>query len=217
MGNKKEQKEGISRRQFIKVAGMAVLAEELAGGFLNRTFAETRQAAIPGSATSRAIVCDESKCVGCGVCEKVCSKFHHQEANRDLSSIIVEKAPDGAEKKVDVRTCHHCPDPACMKVCPRKAISRDQKTGAVVIDEKLCAGCELCVKACPYGMARFSPAKKKAFKCDLCGGQTRCVAGCPRKALSLEQLTWKDGKIVGHILFTRALLQPGDQSVFPPG
>ena len=47
MDNKKEQKEGLSRRQFIKVAGFTILAEELAGGFLTRGFAATGQAAIP--------------------------------------------------------------------------------------------------------------------------------------------------------------------------
>ncbi|MEM0261587.1 MAG: 4Fe-4S binding protein, partial [Nitrososphaerota archaeon] len=68
-------------------------------------------------------------------------------------------------------------------VCPVGALSRDKKTGAVVVDYGLCTGCESCVSVCPYGAITVDRAIMKAIKCDLCGGDPKCQKICPEGAL----------------------------------
>ena len=74
-----------------------------------------------------------------------------------------------------------------MKVCPVKAISKNEK-GIVLVDSEKCIGCKLCQKACPYDIPVFGKDKKMQ-KCDMCAGimpeeqQSPCVRMCPTRAL----------------------------------
>jgi Fe-S-cluster-containing hydrogenase component 2 len=70
-----------------------------------------------------------------------------------------------------------------LKVCPVSAISRDDK-GAVVMNPEKCIVCKMCMSACPLGNISFSPAKKRVFKCDLCGGEPQCAEFCPSGAIT---------------------------------
>ena len=49
----------------------------------------------------------------------------------------------------------HCDKPACMPVCPVKAIHRGP-AGEVLVDQKKCIGCRMCESACPYGAPKFN-------------------------------------------------------------
>jgi Fe-S-cluster-containing hydrogenase component 2 len=86
-----------------------------------------------------------------------------------------------------------------MRYCPTKAIRIDDVTGARVIDQELCIGCQTCIQACSYELSRirFDRVKKKAIKCDLCGGDPACVKACPTGALSY--FTDPDGVRSGYI------------------
>ena len=107
----------------------------------------------------------------------------------------------------------HCEDPACMKVCPAKAIHKGP-AGEVLVDHAKCIGCRMCEKACPYGAPQFADPKKtsyfgektplevipvrpenartpgKAEHCTLCTHRTSkglppaCVAACATGALT---------------------------------
>lgn len=57
-----------------------------------------------------------------------------------------------------------------------------------MVDEEKCVGCGFCVIACPWGLVVLDPMKRKAIKCDLCGGDPVCVKECPEKALLLVDL-----------------------------
>jgi Fe-S-cluster-containing hydrogenase component 2 len=39
------------------------------------------------------------------------------------------------------------------------------------------------VSACPLGNISFSPATRKVFKCELCGGEPKCAKYCPSGAI----------------------------------
>ena len=92
------------------------------------------------------------------------------------------------ERFVVPMTCFHCEEAWCMKVCPAHAISRDEKTNAVVLDQEKCAGCKMCILACPYGNIHFDHVKLVSHKCDLCGGDPRCVTHCISGALQFEDV-----------------------------
>jgi Fe-S-cluster-containing hydrogenase component 2 len=70
-----------------------------------------------------------------------------------------------------------------LKSCPFEYITRDKKTGAIIISEQ-CTGCGVCLNTCPYGAIRIDPITKKALVCDLCGGDPECVKRCPEDALA---------------------------------
>jgi anaerobic dimethyl sulfoxide reductase subunit B (iron-sulfur subunit) len=88
--------------------------------------------------------------------------------------------------------CYHCENPPCVDACPAKAIFKEEKYGAVLIDQEECAplitGCKrACWDACPYGSIVFASddPSEKAEKCTMCidrledGMIPICVASCP--------------------------------------
>jgi Fe-S-cluster-containing dehydrogenase component len=75
-----------------------------------------------------------------------------------------------------------------MEVCPVSAISRDPETAAVVVDDQICLGCGMCVAACPFGYMLLDDTLRIATKCDLCGGNPKCVQMCMAKALHFESM-----------------------------
>ncbi len=53
----------------------------------------------------------------------------------------------------------------------------------VVVNERLCSGCELCVRACPYDARRVDVETRRAYVVQsLCQGCGVCAAVCPNKA-----------------------------------
>lgn len=125
---------------------------------------------------SKILMISPEKCINCGTCEAVCS-------NSGVDLVYFEEA----EIAVPVM-CMQCEDAACMKVCPRGAISRDEN-GAVLPDPKKCIACKMCISACPFGNISFSPKKKEIVKCNLCGGEPKCAKYCPTRAIHYEEDT----------------------------
>ncbi|NLH18101.1 MAG: 4Fe-4S dicluster domain-containing protein [Phycisphaerae bacterium] len=66
------------------------------------------------------------------------------------------------------------------------------------IDEKRCAGCQLCVANCPYGAIEYNKEKKISIVTEeLCKGCGTCVAGCPSGAA--RQKNFEDVQILAEI------------------
>lgn len=131
---------------------------------------------------------DKSLCSGCRTCEIVCTVAHRGVASSELSNIQWRKnIMDGCS--TDIYTCKQCPGAECVAVCPTGALHTDKETGARVIDESKCVGCQTCLNACPVNpsMIRYDPTTNKCYKCDLCNGDPQCVKFCPTGAL---QSSW---------------------------
>jgi len=195
MTQTKRDTQGINRRQFVVMAGTGV-----AGGLIGCAVSPAKQEAgvqpLPG-VVPQYIAVNQDLCSGCRICEQVCSEFHYGVFNPTFTAITVNRSYGGSGHWIKTETCRQCPNPWCMRVCPVDAISRDRKTGAVVVDEKKCIDCGDCYTACPFGMIQRQPERKKAFKCDLCGGDPQCVARCPMSALSLKPQIWKQHEFGG--------------------
>ena len=74
-----------------------------------------------------------------------------------------------------------------MEACPVNALTRDEKTGAIVVAEDRCVGCRVCVVICPIGGVFIDPTTNLAYKCDLCGGDPECVKYCDLEAIKFVQ------------------------------
>jgi len=117
-------------------------------------------------------------CVGCRECELMCSLKHHGAFNPARARIRVEY--DEGEGCYSPVVCRHCEEPACAEACPSGAMSQDEQTGVVRIDEDLCTLCLECVEACPYGAVNVAP-DGAVLKCDLCDGGPACVRFCSKR------------------------------------
>jgi Fe-S-cluster-containing hydrogenase component 2 len=124
------------------------------------------------------ILVDPWKCTGCRMCEVACSFYHEKECNPSRSRINVLKLKDDIFLP---SLCQHCEEPLCIDLCFRKAITRDEN-GRVLINYDRCIGCRLCL-LCPLGGISVDVKTGKVIKCDLCGGEPRCVKVCPTKAV----------------------------------
>lgn len=121
-------------------------------------------------------------CSGCETCQLMCSLENTGAFNPKKSRIKVVPLSVGITIPI---TCQQCEDPWCQRACPEKAIVQHKKLNIVVVDEKKCTGCGACIGACPFGIMVYDPEKRKALKCDLCGGNPACVQYCPSKVLVL--------------------------------
>jgi Fe-S-cluster-containing hydrogenase component 2 len=123
---------------------------------------------------------DPYKCTGCGICELACSQ-EKSEATPLQSRIRVVRMKPLFDFAL---ACRSCEDAKCIKACPEKAITQNQETGCLIIDEKKCKGCDWCVQACEYGGIVIHPEKGLAVACDMCGGgEPQCVRFCPEEAI----------------------------------
>ena len=129
---------------------------------------------------------EQSNCVGCRLCEMMCSLVHEQECSSVKSRIRIFRDEEFGNNLVSL--CMQCADTYCVDSCAYGALSRDEKTGAVLVDDELCNGCEICIPACPLGAISFDKDKGIVFKCDLCGGDPECVKMCSRGALAVKDI-----------------------------
>lgn len=134
----------------------------------------------------------EARCTGCLACHMACISTHFDyqeeaESFRAFKRVVNEQ--DGFQKNC-CPGCTHCG--ACIKVCPAKAIFKDDETGFVLYDKEKCTGCRLCESKCPAGVIRFDK-KGKMEKCDGCveliriGKEPACVRNCYAGAIILEE------------------------------
>lgn len=150
---------------------------------------------------------DVSKCIACRACQVACKDWNqlpaviepfkgnyqtHEDTNADTYTIIrfieYEDVVDGIQWNFLKYQCMHCLDPACMKVCPRGAISQTN-WGAVIKDYDKCVGCQYCTYACPFHIPKYREREDIVTKCTLCyerveaGLEPACARTCPTGAL----------------------------------
>jgi anaerobic carbon-monoxide dehydrogenase iron sulfur subunit len=127
---------------------------------------------------------DPDLCTGCGLCMAACSLQHEGECSTSSSRVkVLIDEHKGMSMPV---VCMQCQDAPCAEICPRRAITRDPRSGAYVVNPDLCIGCRLCVLVCPVGAICFDIRRARhALKCDLCDGDPRCAIFCPPHAITV--------------------------------
>ncbi len=65
------------------------------------------------------------------------------------SGLLKEEAVKEARSCLSSRECESCE--VCELLCPDLCITRDEKTGELLIDLDYCKGCGICASVCPKG------------------------------------------------------------------
>jgi formate hydrogenlyase subunit 2 len=198
---------GVSRREFLATAAAGFVAIGAIGvggvGLLQEPTKPNREA-------DGVIFPEPALCIGCLTCEVACSDAHRKAGLSDTPRIRIFNEP---ETKLDpelIRTqfargnffqhvCLQCPDAPCLPVCPVNALRLEPKTGARIIDEKVCIACGRCAVSCPFDVRpetavtskepngqktriTFDPKVNAFTKCDLCYFRPEgpaCIEKCP--------------------------------------
>ena len=126
---------------------------------------------------------DPDKCVGCRVCEYVCSLEKEKAFNPTLSRIRTLRIYPNTNASI---ACRLCEDAPCVIACPRKALEQSKENGVILVDDDKCDGCGWCIEACDFGTITLMPDRKTVVICDLCEGEPKCVKWCPEEALELS-------------------------------
>ncbi len=88
---------------------------------------------------------DLSRCIGCNSCTVSCKQWH-DIAPGPAKPMRVYQWETGAFPDVKLHMlpimCYHCEKPSCMEACENKAIYKEEKYGAVLVDPDKCRGAE---------------------------------------------------------------------------
>lgn len=152
---------------------------------------------------------DQSRCTGCRACSIACKGWYDIPPG-PLKYMRVYQWEQGSFPDLRLGllaiNCYHCEKPACTDACPHQAIFKEEKFGAVLVDQDRCQGERDCWEACPYGAIVYASDDpgEKARKCTMCidrleqGQLPICVHSCSLRALDfgpIEELRKKYGDL----------------------
>jgi anaerobic dimethyl sulfoxide reductase subunit B (iron-sulfur subunit) len=169
---------------------------------------------------------DMRRCSGCRCCQVACKDVKDLEVGVFFRKVIDYEGgtfPDVWAASLSL-ACNHCEDPRCVAVCPGAAISKDEESGLVVQDLKMCIVCERCVRHCPYGEPKYVPNLMLVGKCDGCiafvseGELPACVAACSTRCLKfgeLDELRQTYGEVGGISLTSDLPVLPDSSETIP--
>ena len=157
----------------------------------------------------KVLVLEPKKCIGCRLCELICSMTHFKVTNPTKSRIRIIR-DDEAQLDLAIY-CHSCVDAACIKACEFDALSRDIKTNAIIVSEEECVGCRKCIDECPFAHPAMHPTENYILICDLCNGNPACVDICPENAIQYLEIERADNiyKSVYADEMAKKLIQEG--------
>ncbi len=144
----------------------------------------------------KAVMVYLDRCYGCLTCSLACAAAH--SASGTITGAMRERVPgrilvEAAGKQPVPILCRHCDDAPCVNACMIGAMQQDPVTGLVSNEghTQACAGCWMCIMACPYGAIVQAPrGERMALKCDGCRGRETpaCVMACPNGALAYVEV-----------------------------
>ena len=221
----RSKEKGLNRRDFIKrsagaVGLVAVLSSPLPIIQKARAAGETAVGTPTRKKRAWTMIVDLKKCEGCVTidtppqCTQACTAGHYVPNGQEWIQVYEVDLPGGGTYFMPT-PCFHCENAPCVNVCP-VAATYHNKEGIVLIDQRRCIGCRMCMAACPYqrrffnwgtpelppeaAFVEYSPElqipaiKGTVMKCDFCPGMMRrgklpmCVTGCPMRALYMGDL-----------------------------
>ena len=152
---------------------------------------------------------DQGRCYGCKACTVACKDWNDIEPGPEKwMSVYMWEKDRFPHTSIGILAfnCGHCDNAVCMSACDHGAIFKEEKYGAVLVDQDLCEGDRNCFQACPYGAPKFASDEPgtKMSKCTMCIDRLEkdqlpaCVAACPMRALDfgpIDELREKHGDL----------------------
>jgi len=144
--------------------------------------------------TQALFILDLDRCTGCAACVVACNTENtviNGVSWRRIHTFNPQRLPAAPVFHLSL-ACNHCLEPACLAGCPANAYTKDDRTGAVLIDEDRCMGCRYCSWVCPYEAPQFNTGTGIMEKCTFCDHRQAddlapaCVVACPTDALRFE-------------------------------
>ena len=172
-------------------------------------------------------VLDLDRCTGCAACVVACNNENQispAQSWRRIHTFNSQRLPQAPVFHYSF-ACNHCGDPACLNNCPASAFSKDQMTGAVLINQDRCMGCRYCSWVCPYDALRFDHDAGVMEKCTFCSHRLgdflspACAVACPTDALRFEchdELPTVDRRGFPETGLSPSVLVTGDRREDPP-
>lgn len=110
----------------------------------------------------KGIIVNMDLCVGCQACFVACKQENQVAPKMQWNQI--QRHEDEVKNIITYfrMSCMHCEEPACMPVCPVKAISKG-KNGEVLVDSKKCIACHMCENACPWHVPMFNASGRTNY------------------------------------------------------
>jgi len=140
------------------------------------------------------LMLNEYDCMGCHACEVACKQEHGLGVGPRVIRVI-EKAP-----YFKPLFCHHCEDAPCALACPEAAITKDPKTGVVLVDGKQCNGCDAVPGKSGGEKQQTSPCKVECpAHIDVQGFVSLAAKGKFQEALQLIKLASPFPSICGRV------------------
>ncbi|MEE8318280.1 MAG: 4Fe-4S dicluster domain-containing protein, partial [Dehalococcoidales bacterium] len=161
----RSKEKGLNRREFIKrsagaVGLVAVLSSPLP--IIQKARAASEAAVDTPARKKRAwtMIVDLKKCEGCVTidappqCTQACTAGHYVPNGQDWIHVYEVDLPGGGTYFMPT-PCFHCENAPCVNVCPVAATYHNEE-GIVLIDQRRCIGCRMCMAACPYQRRFFN-------------------------------------------------------------
>ncbi len=140
--------------------------------------------------TRKVLVFEPKKCIGCRLCEQICSMTHFNMTNPKKASIRIIR---DTVAQLDLAIyCHQCKNPPCVNACKFDALSIEPMTHAIHVESEKCILCRKCIQECPHAAPSIHPTEEYVLICDLCKGKPACVEICPEHAIQYLEVARAD-------------------------
>jgi Fe-S-cluster-containing dehydrogenase component len=209
-GENNQDKNGLSRRKFLRNSAIAVASVPLVSLAAVAAAPQKAEALAPAATgnkippmeplgRAKTLLVNRGLCNGCQLCVHACTLHHEQQVRPATSRIHVRRYYGMVDVPI---ICWHCADAPCVTACPvtpAKALVKNEETNIIRLNEKLCLGatCNLCIEACPAEYIRRHPDTGMPIMCDLCDGDPQCVRICDLQSRETGQIMRADAQLGG--------------------
>ncbi len=172
---KSEEMSEMDRREFLKIG--LVITGVFASGTVVSAVSAAEKLFPPGTYAEKypykphyCMVVRVDQCIGCRLCMTACIAANSVPSYGWRTRILEKEAKSavGQKREFIPVLCNQCNNPPCVRACPVTATYKDKKNGIVMMDNKKCIGCKICMAACPYDARYYNEEKGAIDKCDFC-------------------------------------------------